>query len=476
MFAGAVAVNMLDCNIVDMAKMSGTPIFSSLATGGRNMEPIRFYPGVATDIGAAEFQQNNLGANINQVVGAAQYITAGLQQNAVNSGDDPSVPDAAKGSVAPSTARNQDFKEFGTLKNVVAHFYNTLDKVVKLTAIRFLSMKENAPGYELAKTWKERCIEDGVPEVLFDTGKKGLYGLPKQFKSIKAARVAGDGSNLARIMALEAMGPITGTFNQKQISAWKREFVAATAGVDYISTFASDDVGDELSGGASLARTEDNLMRAGFPPLFSADNDQAAHADEHMGTGSSVVQAVAQQQMSPVDADGVMKFLIPHLTEHIQFMSKSPQFYRDTLNRLQKPYKQLNQWAQLNRRNAEAMIEAAKKKQLEDAAATQQVMSDAERKDFVARADVERADAKVGAQIERAAKADERRGEIMRTKVEKDADNKRLAVQLEAQAKQDATATGREKTELANRPLEELSNELSGMLGKTPSTVDFEPL
>lgn len=476
MFAGAQAVNMLDCNIVDMAKMATTPLVRTLATGGRNTEPIRFYSGVATDIGAAEFQQNNLGANIDQVVGAAQYTAVGLQQNALNSGDDPSVPDAQLGSISPSQARSRDWKEFGTLKNVVAHFYNTFDKVIRRVFIRFLTMKENAPGYELAKEWKRRCKEDGVPNELFDTAKKGLHGLPQQFRGVKAARVAGDGSNLARIMGLESLGQIVGTMNERQLNAYKKEYVAATVGVDYIPVFAGDDVGDELSGGASLARAEDNGMKSGFPALFSADNDQAAHADEHMGSGAEIVQAVAQQQMSPVDADRIIRLLVPHLTEHIQFMSKSPQFYRDTLNRLQKPYKQLVQWAQLNRRNAEAMIQAAQKQQLEDQAATQQVMSDAERKDFVAQADVARADRKVESQVERAKEANETRAEIMKDKVIRDADNKRLQVQLEADAKKGATAKGRTQNELAETSTEALSAELSTMLGRTPSTVDFEPL
>ncbi len=474
LFAPAQAINMLDCSIVDMARMSSTPLIRSLATGGKGTDPIRFYPGVATDIGAAEFVQNNLGANINQLVGASQYLSAGLQMNMVNAGDDPAVPDAAQGSISAGEARGRDFKEFSVLRNVVAHFYNTFDKVVRLTFVRFLTVKEGQPGYELAKEWKLRCIEDGVPEELFDTAKKGLHGLPRQFRSVKASRVAGDGSNYARIMGLEAMDRIVSTFNQRELNAWKRDWVEATAGVDYVDTYVTTDSGDELSGGASVARTEDNLMKLGQEPLFSADNDQAAHADEHMGTLTGIVQAVSQQQMSPVDADKIMAIGIPHITEHIQFMSKAPLFYREVLGKLEKPYKQLLQWAQLNRRNAEAMIAAAMKKQQEDAAATQQVMDENERKNFMAQKDVERADFKVTQQVERAKEANVTRGEVMKEKVRSDADTKRLKVQLDAEVKQNATAKGREQTELANSSPEELSLQLKGMTGLTPSTVDFE--
>lgn len=475
MYAAGTAINMLDCSIVDMSKMSATPLLRTLGTGAREFSAIRFYPGVPTDIGAAEFQQNNLGANIEQLVGASSYLSQGLEMNAINSGDDPSLPDRAQGSISPSQARSKDFKEFSVLKNVVAHFYNTFDKVIRLSFIRFLTMKEGAPGWELAKEFKRRCKEDGVPEELFDTAKKGLHGLPIQFRSVKASRVAGDGSTLARIMGLESLDRIVPMFNAVELAAYKKEWVEATLGVDSIPTFASsDDQGDEISGGASLARTEDGLMALGKEALFSPDNDQAAHADEHLGSLTAVVKAVSQQEMSPVDADKIMSLGIPHLTEHIQFMTKSPMIYRDTLGRIDKPYKQLIQWAQLNRRNAEAMVAAAIKKQQEDQAATQQVMDDAQRKDFVAKADVARADYKVSEQVERAKEANVTRGEVMKEKVDKDADIKRRKVELEADIKRGATAKGKEQMELENAPAGALAEQLSGMTGVTPSNVDFE--
>jgi hypothetical protein len=475
MFAPSQAINMLDCSIVDMSRMSATPLVRTLATGGRETSQIRFYPGVVTDIGAAEFMQNNLGANINQLVGASQYLAQTVDTNILNGGDDPGSPDRAQGSIAPSEARSRDIKEFSVLRNIVAHFYETFDKAIRLSFVRFLTMHEGVPGWELAKEFKRRCAEDGVPEVLFDTAKKGLHGLPVQFRSVKASRVAGDGSTLARIMGLEGLDRIVPTFNQREMAAYKKEWVGATVGVDYIPTFASsDEQADEITGGASLARTEDGLMSLGKPALFSADNDQEAHADEHLGSLTEVVKAVSQQQMSPVDADKIMSLGLPHLTEHIQFMSRAPLFYQQTLNKVTEPYKQLVQWAQLNRRNAEAMIAAAMKKQQEDAAATQQVMDDAQRKDFVAQKDVERADFKVQQQVERAKEANVTRGDVLKEKVRKDADIKRLKVELEADVKQQATAKGRTQAELENTPFDELSSQLSGMTGITPSNVDFE--
>lgn len=467
MFAPATAINMLDCNVLDMAKMSATPLFKSMSTGGRDVAALRFWPGVGTDVGATEFLQNNLGANISQVVNAAIYLKNGIDRNMVDGGDDPSTPDRSQGSISPSEARGRDFKEFGVLKHVVAHFYTSFDKVIFRTFLKFLEAKENAPMYDYAKEWKTRCIEDGVPEELFSTTKKGLKGLPRQFRSVKATRVAGDGSTLARIMGLEAMNPIVPTMNPKQMNRWKAEWVEATMGIDYVKEFVSDNLEEEISGGASLARTEDNLMKLGQAPLFSPDNDQEAHGDEHMGTGTGIVNAVAQQQMSVVDAAKIMDLLIPHLTEHIQFMAKAPLFYKDILGKLEKPYKQLVQWAQLNKRNAEAQIQAAIRKQEEDQAKTQEVMDDAARKDFVAESDAARKDRSTEAANERASKANDTRAKIMEKKADADIRVK--------EKKADAVTVKDKSTEaLESEAPEALHSELSSFLGSSPSTSDFE--
>ena len=62
----------------------------------------------------------------------------------------------------------------------------------------------------------------------------------------------------------------------------------------------------------------------------------------------------------------------------------------------------------------------------------------------------------------------------MKEKVEKDAEIKRRQVELEAENKRLATAKGRSQEELMNTPPEVLSSQLSGIIGNTPSTVDFE--
>lgn len=476
MFAGSQAVNMLDCGMVDTAKMSGTPIVRTLAAGGREAAPIRFYPGVATDIGAAELIPNNLGANLQPSIAVAQYITATLEKNAVNSGSDPGTPDANQGSIAPSNARYRAIKENSVLRNNVQHVYNVFDKVIAIMFTRFLSCPEGVPGYEYAKEFRDRCTQDGVPPFLMDYAKPGLHGIPKQFRSVKASRVAGDGSTVARIIGLEGLGPIMGTFNQEQMTAFKKETVSATMGVDYISTFVSDSGDDpETSAGHSLAVVENGLMTLGQPAGFSPDDAQGPHAETHLALITNTVQQIQQQQMSPIDGDKLLDLVIPHEVQHVQQMQKSPQFYTQILNAIDKPLKQAIQFAQLNKRNADAMRKAAQDKAQQDAAATNESQSKIQRLNNESQAKIQLDNTKVEAQNARADKANDTRAQIMTKKVEKDAAIKEKKVELDAKIKQDATVKGAAQDKLAHESASQLQAELAQSAGDTPSSVDFEP-
>lgn len=475
-FAGTQAVNMLDCALLDMARMSSTPLVRSLATGGRDTNPIKFIPGVATDLGAAEFVQNQLGTNINQLVVASQYLTQGMDMNAINAGDDPSQPDRSQGSIAPSQARNRAFNEFGALKNNIAHFYNTFDVVIRNMVIRLLNSSPGDKGYEYKEEWIARCVFDGVPEELFDTAKVGIQGLPRQFRAIKASRVAGDGSTVARIMGLDALQPIAGTFNAEEMAAYKKDYVEATLGPDYIETYAgSDDQPDEHDGGASLAGLENFVMQQGGAPVFSIDNEHVAHAATHMALNVDTIKQLQEQKISPVDADKIFGNSIPHTQLHLEAMAKAPLLYRDALAKIEPVFGQILKLAELNRKNAEAMVQAAIRKQQEDAAKTQEVLSSEQRKDVVAEHDMKLKEEKQTASIERNRETVKQRGEIMREKVRSDASVGKLKAELDAQVK-GATAKGKTQLELAESPPEDLQSTLTNMTGKTPSAIDFEVL
>jgi len=466
-FAPCQANMQLMCSVVDVARWASTPLIKSPATITKDFEQIRFYPGVPTNIGMAELQQNNLGANINQLIGASQYISSKLSSNIANSGDDPSVPDASTGSISPSQARMQSYREFSVLKSNVMHFYEQFDRVIQNMVIKMLKSKEGYPGYKYAKEWKRRCIDDGVPEEIFKSATSEYYGLPKQFKSVKATRVAGDGSTLARIMGLQELMPISSDFGPREAKEYKREWIKAAMGPEYVSVFMQeDDDADSSAGGASLAGVENAIMQQGQSPVFSMNNDHYAHAATHIALANSVIQQRTQQQMDARTADKVFTILVPHTAEHIQALSKS-MFARTFLEGIKKPWTQIEEYARLNRKNAVAEVQALIKKQQQDQQQTQQVMNDAQRKDFVAQSDSNRADKGMLLKEDRASKASAQRGDIMKESVIREADNKRLKIQLEANAKQSGNGAPKES-------LESLQGDLANMVGNTPSPYDIE--
>lgn len=464
-FSGCQAMMQLDCSIIDMARWSSTPLLKSIATGSKDIETIRFYPGIPTNIGTAEFVQNNLGANIEQLVGASRYVNQKLQYNTANSGDDPGMPDRNQGSISPSEARSRSFKEFGVLKHNIAHFYSQFDIVIHNMTAKMIHSKKGYPGYEAAKEWKDRSIEEGVPAEIFELKGAEVSELPKHML-VKASRAAGDGSTLAKIMGLETMSPAVPSFGAKGQKEYQRQLVMATMGNEYVDAFLSPEEPDDVAGGASLAGVENAVMRQGESPIFSPDNVQRSHIAVHMALGNDIIKGLQQQQSNPIEADKIFAVLIPHLEEHIQFVFQNP-FEVEFMDQIKGPFKQLSDYARLNRKNAASMMQAELRKRQEDEQATQQVMSKEERENFKAVQDEKRKDIKVQSQVERAAEANKNRAEVMREKVHLDAENQRLKVQLDADTKS-------AKEALKETPTETIREELDSLNGVTPSPYDIE--
>lgn len=461
-FSMAQAMNQLDCSILDMARLSSTPLLKGLATGSKEFEQIRFIPGVPTNIGLAEFQDNKLGSNINQLIEASQYMLGKIQFNTANSGDDPGVPDRDTGSKSPAEVRMQSYREFGVLKNSMAHYYKFWDLVVENMAIKMFHSKETFPGYDAAKEFKRRCMQDGVPEEIFKMATKTKNKLPVNIK-IKATRVAGDGSTLARIIGLQELQDIVPEFGPREMKAYKKQRIMAALGNDYVKEFLQDsDDADEQSGGASLAGAENNNMEMGFSPIFSRDNEHRSHMVTHMALGMDIINRIQQQQLDAIGADKIFNSLIPHMAQHWQVIEQSP-LQISFVEKVKKSWDQLQDYAKLNRNNATKMYQAQIKKQQEQAAKTQEVLSDEELKNVKAAGDERRADYKVQSQVQRASEANVTRGQVMRDKVRSDADVKRL--ELDMQANQNPAE---------GQSLQENRVDLSTINGATISPNDIE--
>ena len=474
-FPACQALMQLDNNMLDMAKLAATPMVRTAVGVGKELDPIRVIPGVITNLGTAEIQQNQLGQNLPGVVETAQYMDAKVEKNAIIGGDNPAVPDQDRGSKSAVEAQMQSMREFGIGKNSVAHFYRTLDFVYRNMVAKMLHAKEGQPGADIAKEWKDRCIADGVPEELFSTKNTKRHQLPNHI-GVSASRVAGDGSNLGLIMGLGGVAGIAGGFGQKGQYNYRKDIIRARLGEDYEDRYLSDSTTpDESGGGASIAQLENIVMKQGEMPQATADNQHRTHVASHMALCMQIIQMVQSQQTDPTEADKIFSMVIPHITQHVQFLQQD-QLNQSFLDQLKSAWTQVNKFAQLNRVRAQKMQQAEIRRREEVQQQLTADQADQQRKDMVAAREQDRKEREAQDKMRRGKEQSDARGEIMRKAAQDKADNQRLEIELEHQRKMGEAESQVQKPEeiLANQSTSELQSNLKNNVGNTPNPADFE--
>lgn len=462
MYALCQAKMMMDNSLVDMARWAATPILKSPAMLAKEIDEIRFYPGLPTNIGNSEFIQNSTGSNLQGVIFTSQYFSNLLDKNLAFSGDNPGMPDMSQGSLSPSEARMRAFKEFGVLKNQINHFYSTFDTVLEQMVTIMVNSTKADPDYEIFEEWRDLCIEDGIPEELFKPRAPGK--LPERW-SVQATRSAGAGSQVAQLIGLQELLPIIGGMGKREEVAYRREWIKATLGMEFVQMFMQDSEDpDEVGGGASLAGVENAIMQEGRSPVFSPANDHRSHFAIHMALGQETIQRITQQMVDVVEADKTFNVLIPHLEQHMQVLANSI-FTKRFFEQVRKPFEDLVKYAQLNRRNAIRVLQARQKEQIENQEQTQEVMDDQQRKDFVTTNEERRKDFKIEKQAARQDEAADHKAEALRRKTDAD---------VEATLKKANASAEAARAKSANNTPAAPPNGLEP--GATPSPFDFEPV
>lgn len=471
-FPACQALMQLDCNTVDMAKMAGTPVVETPSLLGQNLDPIRFVPGTMTNIGTAKLAQNNLGQNTGQVISVAQYFERKINKNAQISGDDPSVPDADRGSKSAPEVQMQSIREFGVGKQTVSHFYRTFDMLENQMVAKQFHCPAGHPDKEFFDEWKERCMAEGVPEEIFklNGAKKGQ--LPKHIK-VRAARVAGDGSSLNLTMGLRGVGGIAGGFSAKGQYNYRSDIINSQLGADYILRYLGDAAEpDEAQGGASLATTENFMVRSGSLPLATKDNQQKAHIGTHMADAMNVVKQVQSQQMDPIQADAYFALMLEHIKAHVAFVEED-ELNQQFVEQIVPAIKQLEKFAQLNRIRVQRMQQAEIRRRAQEEQAMSAEQMEQQRKDFVVQKDEARKDLKLSSQLERQKEQQQTKADIAKSSAEAKASTDRLKVELQAQNDERKNSIKEPKELLANETTEELQASLVGSVGNTPNPADF---
>jgi hypothetical protein len=453
----------------DLTKWAGTPILSSSSLVTKDIENIRWNLGAPVNIGSAELQQSRLGDAIQPTIAAIQYNQSQIDRNVALSGYDPSNPDPSIGSLGNAQARMLAYKEFNITDNKINHFYTRMDRVYQNMVARMLRSTELDKSNALAVEWKRRCVEKGVPEEIFKDTKETINGLPRNL-TVKATRVAGAGSQVGLLMGLQELQPIAGTFDVNAQREYKKLMVTAALGPEYISAFVSDAETGEGAEGNTIAGLENSIISMGKSPVFSNANDHKAHLGTHSALAVNLIELVEQQQIDYLDADRQFSVLIPHMTDHLN-AAKQSIFLQGFADQFGKQMKDIVSFANYVRMQAKKQLRDQIAQQEQDAQASQQVMTDAQRKDFVAQKDAERNDFKVQSQAQRAEEASEVRAESLRSKTNADIQNKNRIADAEVAVKQ-KKASGTPTNSGTN--IESPQEILADMQGETPSPYDFE--
>jgi hypothetical protein len=469
-FSVAQAKIMLGCSVLDMAKWASTVFIKSPSLNTKDADQIRFFPGVPTNLGSAEFVENTMGANINEVVGAVNYLDNQIQYNITYSGSDSASPDPDQGSLSPAQTKLLAYREFSVLKNDILHFYNTMDGVFQNMTDKIWHSKEGYPAHNISKIWKERCVADGVPAAIFEMKSQEDGKLPRQVQ-VFATRAAGAGSQVAQLMGLQELQTIAGSFGPREEKFYKQQYVSATIGPEFVKSYVpDDDTADEQAGGASLAGVENAIMQAAKPPIFSPDNEHRSHFTVHMQLAGQIIQSLQTNEMQPIEADSIFEVLMPHTAQHLQFIMKNP-FSQQFAGPAKEQYDQVQKYATLNKKNANSQMKAQLQQQQAQQQQQQQVMDDQQLKNFQAQNDEQRKNFKMNAQIQRQETAGQAKEKALDDKTKFEAVNTRKKIELEAQNKAVQTLlTNHSEQEVAADPKAAIIKSI----GQTPVPSDIE--
>lgn len=458
-FTSSQAIMRIDNSVLDAARIASTPILGGAAGGASDIQAIRFYPGVPTYVGAAVMQQNNFGNNINQLVGASQYFVGKQTFNLGNSGDDPAQPDKSMGGISAEQFKFKSIKELAMPRQVIAHYYNSEDTFYQNVVARMLNAKSGSPGYEYAEEWKNRCIKENpaFEEIFKKTTKSKVGILPKGWRA-RATRVAGDGSAFAALLNLEAFSQLVPGLPAKGVREFNRQAAIYTVGPDHVNSFLDEGTPDEQAGGASLAGVENAMMRLGESPVFSVDNEHRSHYAIHAALAMDTIKSLqeqlqvpeTEQTMDPVAADRILNLTVPHMEEHLQAEARG-MFGKVWVEQQLPNFKKIQDFYNLNRRNAERVLASNLKKKVEDQEQTQEVMTDAQRKDFQAQSDEKRKTFVLMAKEKRTDEAQTVRAGIMEKKVILDTGVKQLDTLLKNEREVEAATAERIREDIAEK-------------------------
>lgn len=329
-FAAVEAITQLDCSLLDQAKRGGSLLLRSNPGRGADDRQIKFVPGGIIDIGESEIAQNTLGANVEAIAETSKYFRQKILENNNISGFDSSSPD--RNYQQSTVAQMQITREARIQRNVISHYYDSLDRFFREIVRKMLLSKPSYPGYEYVKTWKNACIKRGVPKEVFEMGEDLTPdGLPVHL-SVSATRSAGSGSQAADIMEMQLIMNLLPQLGTRGRIAAMQDYIAAARGWRYKDRYMpSDDRDNQPTGHDTIASLENNQLSEGKQVTVSPDNNHLIHAQNHLRMMQDWMQMYQQDSSAMYEGQTLLQKVHevfsaagPHFVKHLLILSQDP--------------------------------------------------------------------------------------------------------------------------------------------------------
>lgn len=196
-------------------------------------------------------------------------------------------------------------------------FYHPWDEFHIETSRRFHDPEysESIEGWEAVSDFRERCLARGVP-------MEAIQSI--DYRKTRAVRAIGNGSQATRIVQLQQLNEIAGTFDPEGRHSLFRDQAAAIVGQEAADRYipARPDSRTTQDHRMALLETNDLLAGREFEPF--PDDLHLVHLDIHVPKMEEVYQQVEAGQMELVESFLSMEKLFHHSVAHLELMQQDP--------------------------------------------------------------------------------------------------------------------------------------------------------
>jgi hypothetical protein len=196
-------------------------------------------------------------------------------------------------------------------------FYQPWDRHHMEVARRFFRVNYSAdePGGAEVHDFRRRCIERGVPEealAMVDVRKT------------RAVRSVGSGSQAKRMVSLQQLNEIAGTFDEEGRHNLFRDQTAAIVGHEAADRYIPSKPDQRIPVDAKIAELENRDMATGGEIPVYPNELHVVHLDVHLPAIEQMFQAVEEGQLALEEATPQVIQIFYHAVQHLEHIQQDP--------------------------------------------------------------------------------------------------------------------------------------------------------